>query len=170
MNRNQIIAVLLLVACCFSSCEKDDLCIPEELDVPRLVIVFLDARNPLLRKPVERLQVFETEENFAVSLNGTGATSLTQVDSISIPLRNDQNVTNFAFTRTSNGAVNADPINFRYTEEEVYLNRACGFTSSFLDLSLERPDEDPVNPWISNVIIRNADVISKNDIHVEIRH
>ncbi|SCX89688.1 hypothetical protein SAMN05192588_0156 [Nonlabens sp. Hel1_33_55] len=170
MNRNQIIAILLVIACCFSSCEKDDLCIPEELDIPRLVIVFVDARNSLLRKPVESLQVINEEAGVAVALDGTGALTLTQVDSIAIPLRIDQNFTDFEFTRTLNGAVNGDPIRFEYVQEEIYLNRACGYGATFLDLTAIRPDEDPANPWITNVTVRDRDVTSKNDIHVEIRH
>lgn len=174
MNRFQIFILLLLIVCIFSSCEKDDLCVPEEAATPRLIIVFVDARNQLLRKPVASLEVIEQEGEISVPLNETGSTMLTQVDSIAIPLRVDQSFTNFSFSRTLNGAVNADNINFSYSQGEVYINRACGFRAIYNDLQADRPDEDPLNLWITSVTIGNGvepvDVTSNNDIHVTIRH
>lgn len=170
MNKNRFIALLLLVTCIFSSCEKDDLCIPAELDIPRLVVVFVDARNQLVRKPVASLQVFETGDNTAVPLNTDGATTLTAVDSIAIPLRIDQDNTSFAFTRSLNGSDNSDGITFEYEPDEVYLNRACGFKAIYNNLTFTRPQENPENPWITRVTIRTTDVTSNNDIHVEIQH
>jgi len=170
MSKNQILIFLLVLACTFSSCEKDDLCIPEELDIPRLVIVFVDDRNQLLRKPVANLQVLETEGNTPIALDNTGSTTLTQVDSIAIPLRIDASLSEFAFLRTLDGSENSDPINFEYVQDEEYLNRACGFKSIYTDLIADRLAETPDNPWITNVIIRNPDVTSNQDIHVEIRH
>jgi len=154
----------------FSSCEKDDLCIPDELDIPRLVVVFVDAGNQLLRKPVQQLQVIESNSNMAVALNDEGATMLTQVDSVSIPLRRDLNNPLYNFVRTLNTVENQDGINLSYEPEEIYLNRACGFTSVYNDLTANLVVEPQGQNWISAVIVRNPDVTSNQDIHVEIRH
>lgn len=171
MSKNQILIFLLVLACTFSSCEKDDLCIPEELDIPRLVVVFVDARNQLLRKPVQQLQVIDSSSNMAVALNDEGATSLTQVDSVSIPLRRDLNSPLYNFVRTLETVENRDGISLTYEPEEVYLNRACGFTSIYNNLTADVIEEPQEQNWISTVIVRTPNVTSSNqDIHVEIRH
>ena len=85
------------------------------------------------------LQVFETGDNTAVPLNTDGATTLTDVDSIAIPLRIDQDNTSFAFTRSLNGSDNSDAITFEYEPDEEYLNRACGFKAIYNNLTFTRP-------------------------------
>ena len=122
------------------------------------------------RKDVDGLQVFDRETDTAIPLNASGELSLTAVDSIALPLPIDGSIAEYRFTRTSNGAVNPDDINFTYNQDQIYLNRACGFKAIFNDLDVERITENPVNPWITNVLIRNNNVTSNQDIHVEIRH
>ena len=95
---------------------------------------------------------------------------LTQVDSVSIPLRRDLNNPLYNFVRTLNTVENQDGINLSYEPEEIYLNRACGFTSVYNDLTANLVVEPQGQNWISAVIVRNPDVTSNQDIHVEIRH
>ncbi len=170
MNKYSLLVILLVILCSMASCEKDDLCIPEEAATPRLIILFTDNNNPLIRKPVESLQVIESISGTAVPLNAAGVQVLTQVDSIAIPLRIDQNTTQYRFERTLNGALNPDPINFNYTIGEQYINRACGFKAIYSELTRDIPLETPANPWIRNVLVRNSTITSNQDIHVEIRH
>ncbi len=170
---NKKVLVLLVIVWCsvLSSCQRDDLCVPDELDFPRLVVVFVDARNQLVRKPVETLEVLEINDSILLPLNATGATRLTQVDSIAIPLRIDQSITQLEFIqRLSTNAVNRSPVDVNYIQEEQYVNRACGFIPEFNNLSLDRPDNPAMDEWITNFIIRTPDVTSNQDIHVEIRH
>lgn len=170
MNKSHLLFLGLILFFSMSSCEKDDLCIPEEAATTRLIIVFTDTNNPLLRKPVANLRVFDRELEEAVPLDDTGATSLTAVDSIAIPLRIASGFTGLSFVRTLNGNANADAIDFNYTVGEEYINRACGFRAVYTDLTGQLLPENPPAPWIRNLIVRNSNVVSNQDIHVEIRH
>ena len=175
MNKQQLILLLLIAICMMASCSKDDLCIPEDAATPRLIVVFVDANNGLLRKPVEQLEIYETgNDSVAITLNGLGETSLTEVDSIAIPLRidpdtGDRKSTQFDFVRTLATIEISSTIDFEYLQNEIYINRACGFQAIFneLDANLETP---PINGWITSLTVQQRDVTSNNDIHVEIRH
>ncbi len=171
MNKKQILAIIGIVVCCLSSCQRDDLCVPEELDIPRLVIVFVDARNQLVRKPVEQLQVFEVNDSIALPLNNQGLTLLREVDSIAIPLRIDQDITQLEFVQTiENTTINRDLVDIIYTQEAAYINRACGFKPTYDNLVIERQNNAAATSWINTFIVRNTTVTTNTDIHVEIRH
>jgi hypothetical protein len=170
MNRFHLLLILMIFFCSMSSCEKDDLCIPEEAATPRLIIIFTDSNNFLIRKPVEGLQVLDRNSENPAPLNADGAETLSQVDSIAIPLRIEPGNSQFSFIRRLNGAVNSDPIDFNYIVGEEYINRACGFKAIYKELTAERPAESPSAPWIRSIIIRDSSVTSNQDIHVEIRH
>ena len=170
MNNPKLLLLGLILLTALSSCEKDDLCVPEEAATPRLIVIFTDQNNPLNRKPVANLQVIDQESQTAAPLNETGAQSLAAVDSIAIPLRIIPGSTQYSFERTLNGTLNKDALNFNYTVGQEYINRACGFRATYNDLEIEQPVETPSSPWIRNIIIRNSNVLSNQDIHVEIRH
>jgi len=170
MNRISFLLLVCTLLFLISSCEKDDLCIPEEAATPRLIIIFTDRNNELIRKPVESLQVIERDSETPAPLNEMGAQTLTAVDSIAIPLRIESGTTQYFFQRTLNGTQNRDAINFSYTVGEEYINRACGFKAIYTNLSAEQEAETPPEQWIRVVNVRNPSVTSNQDIHVEIRH
>jgi hypothetical protein len=170
MNRFHLLLIVIIVFCSMSSCEKDDLCIPEEAATPRLIILFTDNNNFSLRKPVENLQVLDRISGNPAPLNADGAETLSQVDSIAIPLRIEPGNSQFSFNRTLNEALNSDAIDFNYIVGEAYINRACGFKAIYTELTAERLPESPSAPWIRSIIIKESSVTSNQDIHVEIRH
>ncbi|WP_194850758.1 DUF6452 family protein [Nonlabens antarcticus] len=170
MNKSKLLIVGILLCTIMSSCEKDDLCIPEEAATPRLIILFKDSNNPLIRKPVSDLQVIEIASNTAAPLNDAGNTRLTQVDSIAIPLRINASMSEYDFVRILNGATNADPINFTYVSAPEYINRACGYKAVYNELTATPVTESPSAQWIRNIIVKNSSVTSNQDVHVEIRH
>ncbi|BAO55595.1 DUF6452 family protein [Nonlabens marinus] len=170
MNNSRLLLLGLIFTTVLASCEKDDLCVPEEAATPRLIVIFTDENNPLNRKPVASLQVIDQESQTAAPLNETGALTLTAVDSIAIPLRIIPGNTMYSFERTLNGTLNKDALNFNYTVDQEYINRACGFRAIYKDLEIDQPAETPSSPWIRNILIRNSNVLSNQDIHVEIRH
>lgn len=170
-NYNLIILVsLLLLTIGLSSCEKDDLCDPSLSVTPRLIITFVDNLNPLERKSVDELQVKEIGSSTFAPLNSTGVLSLTAVDSIAIPLRTDNNRTSYDFIRTDATGINIDNIDFNYSLEEEYLNRACGFKINYNNLEAIHTAETAGIQWIRNVRVVNTQVTSNNDIHIEVRH
>jgi hypothetical protein len=169
MNKPGLYLFILLITA-MASCERDDLCIPSEAASPRLIIVFTDQANPDDRKPVESLQVRSTLNAQPAPLNSDGATILSQVDSIAIPLPPDVPSTIYQFERTLDEELNTDAVTLNYMPGEEYVNRACGFKAIYENLGFERIEEPNSQQWISQIIIREANVTSNQDIHVEVRH
>lgn len=154
-----------------SSCEKDDLCPSDFIATPRLFIQFKDANNPTVAKAVNNLTIIETESGEPIPLNTTGSTVLTNISEISIPINALDIKTNFIFRRTDNNSViNEDPISFDYSTNLEYLNRACGYRYTYSNLVATRENETPLNYWIRSLIVRNSEVTSNLDVHVEIFH
>ena len=52
------------------SCEKDDICIEDEIGTPRIILSFYDKIDKNLRKPVENLLIKGLEkEDYSRSMN-----------------------------------------------------------------------------------------------------
>ena len=100
-------------------------------------------------------------------------------DSIAIPLRDDESVSNFKFCKDYSEDIPVIPSglpNHLYVDYEInekFISRACGFVNNY-NLSLVLP-YDPIdvsNPsnWISDVIILNDSITNENQSHVKILH
>ncbi|MEN8815516.1 MAG: DUF6452 family protein [Nonlabens sp.] len=153
-----------------NSCEKDDLCTPDQAVTPRLVIEFKDALSPLENKPVERLQVQEIGSTEFAPLNNEGATTLTSVENISIPLRTDRNRTSYNFILNESGVLNSDNIDFTYNLGEEYVSRACGFRVIYDGLIAVLTPESTGTQWVQNVAVVEQSITNNTDIHVQILH
>jgi hypothetical protein len=166
-----ILATASLILSLTSSCEKDDLCASDFAATPRIIIIFKDDSNPLLRKAVTSLQVREVGQTSFAPLNNLGATVLNVVDSIAIPLKFDTAGTQYEFTQTNAvGVANTDVVTFSYDLGEVYVNRACGFKIIYRNLNETITAELPLNRWIQSTTTLQTDVTSNTAAHVEIRH
>jgi hypothetical protein len=154
----------------YNSCQKDDLCTPDQATTPRLVIEFRDALNPLNIKPVDVIQIQEVGSTVFAPLNNDGATSLINTETVSIPLRTDIDTTSYNFIITENSIENTDQINFNYSLTEEYVSRACGFRVIYNDLGASISIENPLNPWINSAIIVNGNVTNNTNVHVQILH
>ena len=172
MNRGFIITILCcILAFASSSCEKDDLCPTDIAATPRLILVFKNQSNPLLSKAVNSLQIREVGETAFAPLDATGSTTLTSVDSVAIPLKFDTAGTMYEMIRTDDaGDVNIDTISFIYELGEEYVNRACGFKAIYNNVQAVVSPEPPLQRWIQTAVVLQANVISNNAAHVEIRH
>jgi hypothetical protein len=163
------VALILLITI-LNSCEKDDLCTPDQAVTPRLIIEFKDALSPLENKAVERLQVQEIGSSEFAPLNDDGATTLTSIETISIPLRTDSNRTSYNFILNESGVLNSDNIDFTYNLDEEYVSRACGFRVVYNGLIAVLTPESTGVQWIQNVAVVEQSITNNTDIHVQILH
>lgn len=170
MNRFSCILLILITVVLCNSCEKDDLCTPDQAITPRLVIEFKEASSPLDNKAVEFIQVQEIGSSDFAPLDSDGSTSLSNTESISLPLRTDSSRTSYNFILTEGGVINSDNIDFNYSLEEEYISRACGFRVVYKNLSFEQTPESTGTPWIQNVVIVEENVTNNTDVHVQILH
>ena len=127
-----LIRTLLLFALttlAMTSCERDDICAASTPTTPQLVISFYDVENPTLAKPIN-LRVYEKGRPDTV-LNFTNDTMIT------VPLRTDKDETVYIFTKNpdipeaADEPDNMDQVNFSYSTNEVYIDRACGFKVTY---------------------------------------
>lgn len=167
MENNLKIFFLLFLTCFFSSCEKDDICADGTPTTPRLIIEFYSKDNNTIRKLVANLKV--QGEGAATTLD------FNQVDTIELPLKTNENFTNYSFNINSTATTavnNTDLIRFNYTATDIYVSRACGFKSFFnLNLANGVFKQNPVGDnffWIDNFEIVKSNVETEEDVHIKI--
>ncbi len=81
---------LLVLACSFSSCEKDDICDASTITTPRLVISFYDFNNPSELKSVTDLTIIGEGMTEGVTYSSS---TLVNGSTVSIPLKTDADAT-----------------------------------------------------------------------------
>jgi len=168
---NRAIVILLFVSLLFSSsCERDDLCTPDQSTSPRMVVVFKDATAPSLIKVAPQLRVKVLGSSEFAPLDFEGNTFKEAADTIYLPLRNFDDETIYSFQRENEINLNSDIITFDYNPEEEYVSRACGFKIDYLELDADLNIETPNNPWISSINVIDATINDSNEVHVEIYH
>ena len=100
-------------------------------------------------------------------------------DSIAIPLRDDESISNFKFCKDFSEDVTVIPsglpnhVYFDYEINETFISRACGFINNYnLSIALPHDPLDTPGPtnWISELIILNNSVTNENQSHVKILH
>lgn len=161
---NHIWKYLFLGAFIFLStgCQKDDICPEGTETTPLLLIEFYDPEDPTRLKAVQNLVVrasgMEQDYLEAVTTN-----------EISIPLRTDQNFTEYIFTSNSgSGEANEDRVTFSYSPNPEYLNRACGFKINYSNLDVVvHQDEDN---WILSLNILQENVENETEAHISFTH
>lgn len=150
----------------FSGCEKDDICVEGTPTTPRLIIEFYSNDNTTLRKLVANLKVQGEGANTALDFN--------QVDTIELPLKTNENFTNYSLNINSTSSTevnNTDLLRFNYSVADIYVSRACGFKSHFtLNLAngveQTNPEGDDVF-WIKNIEIIKSNVETEEDVHIK---
>lgn len=143
-------------------CQKDDICPAGTATTPLLVIEFYDSQDPTRLKAVQDLvvQASGMEEIYF----GPETTN-----SISIPLRTDQNFTDYTFTYNSGGEdENEDIVTFRYSPNPEYINRACGFRINYSNIDVSVQGED--NNWILSTLILQQNIENETEAHISFTH
>ena len=163
------IGILLFIGIlAVASCEKDDIC--AEGDTPLLVIEFYNINDTSALKTVPTLRVVGVGQNVTVST----VADRTALNTISIPLKTDVDVTSFIMISASASAEdgsetgNIDTLNFSYKRLEDFLSRGCGFVVNYD--SLQANVSADTNNWIKNIEIIRSQVINSDSTHVKIFH
>ena len=166
----------LIIISLIYSCESDDICPESTNSTPRLIITFYDVQNTELKKDVENLAVYAVKDgqlNLMNEINGIST------DSINIPLRNDQAVSNFKFYKDFSlvDDVPSGIINHLYIDYEIFqkfISKACGFINNYslLNFLTNDPSENSssTNNWIDGYVIENNLIENENQSHVKIFH
>ena len=163
MNKRLLLLAFILVLITIGSCEKDDICV--DGDTPLLVVGFFDVTDSTA-KEVPNLSVRALELETSVDTFSNPSSQ----DSIGIPLRVNQEITNYIFTNNSGDANNetADTLNISYEINEKFISRACGFIATYqLDTLQPVPT---TNNWILGIEIDESTVTASNQIHVKVYH
>ncbi len=161
----QKLTVLLFTALCLAGCTRDDIC-PEDIQTtPLLVIKFMDISNPTEVKQVTNLRI---------TLTNTSQTEIViaRTDTVyKIPLNPATTSVDYNFTEGYGSTIpNTDAIKISYLRgEDIYINRACAFKTTFTDIHPTIQAEGSAN-WMLSTTINNATVENEDITHITIFH
>lgn len=159
--------ILFILFAVIAGCTRDDICPEGTPTTPRLIIKFMDSSVPSQTKAVTNLRVALTsaeEEQIFVPRTDT---------IFQIPLNPSLTTVQYTFTRNFNGAdENSDNIRFRYEiDEDVYINRACSFKTTYTDLNALVRSEGAANSnWLKIVEITNETIENEDITHITVFH
>lgn len=158
------------------SCEKDDICPPEVLTTPHLIITFHDIVNREERKEVPSLRVVGVDNNTVVNTFQDRASA--GLDSIALPLKVYSTSNSFIFIFNSASEEenpdtetgNADLVTFNYDNTEVFISRGCGYANNYENLVGTFEEGSDGERWIVSLEVVNNTVDNQNAAHVKIYH
>ena len=167
--KRKLLFIFTVLSIGLSSCERDDICPENTPTTPRLVVQFFDINNPEIQKNINELviQSVDTEnENFIEYDN---------VSEIILPLKTNQNSTQFLMTINANSEnesdINTDELIFNYARRNVYINRACGYKVEFLDFQVTQIEESNEDlEWIKVTAVQQPNIDNENETHLFIYH
>jgi hypothetical protein len=142
------LVLFLLVTVC--TCERDDICPEDVPTTPRLILELFDVSNQENKKNVTNLFIQGIGNDLPLSdYNGDS-----NVNTVELPLKTDENVTSFRFIQNyaidQNGEQtgNEDIITVNYTRETVYVSRACGYKTIYKTVSIQFGEVNATDRWI----------------------
>ena len=146
-------------------CTRDDICPEDTQTTPLLVIKFKDISNPSQVKAVSNLRI---------TLANTSQTEVVtaRTDTLyKIPLSPTATSVDYNFTKGYEETTpNTDAFNITYQRgEDIYINRACGFRTSFTDIEATIQAEGSAN-WMLGKSINNTTVENEDTTHITIFH
>lgn len=166
-----LILTLLVILSTTNSCQKDDICPEATPTTPLLIIRFYDFNDPDDLKPVPRLNLIAEGKTDSLFVNEQ------TTDSIAIPLKTFQNSTEYQLIinvgeeSEEEIPANSDVVNFTYAVNEVYVSKACGFKTEYLDLQAARETETPATDnWIKNIQVEQTLINNEIRAHLYIYH
>ncbi len=152
-------------------CQRDDICPESTLTTPLLKISFFDIDDQEVPKPPVNLSVKaeSVDSNFLTRENDS---------EISIPLRTDVDFTTYEFILNARAASdtisaegNKDVIAFTYARDQVYINRACSFKVTYVNLAADLVEENPVaNNWIKEITVVQSTIEDETTTNISIFH
>ncbi|MFT5237934.1 MAG: hypothetical protein ACI840_002615 [Ulvibacter sp.] len=156
--------LLFCVILSLNGCTRDDICPGETRTTPLLIFTFKDVLNPLVAKSATNLTI-ETDEDTPLVIVTNVST-----DSIGIPLRTGADTVRYRFIKNSGTTDEIiDIFEFNYERLDVYVNRACGFRTTYSSLAA-REDDGGIVDWILNLNILKTTVEDETEAHITILH
>jgi hypothetical protein len=171
-NSSRLIFGLILLLLLNLGCQRDDICAESTVITPLLKISFFDNESvgDTIPKPVTNLSVIAEGDtvNFINRVN---------TSEISIPLKTDVDFTTYEFILNAraegdNTSVeNSDIVDFTYARNQEYINRACSFRVTYINLEASVEPETPVsNKWIKRIVVDQSTIIDETTTHISIFH
>lgn len=165
--------MILTVFITMLSCEKDDICPPEVLTTPHLIITFHDIVDREERKAVPSLRVVGVDNDSVVNTFEDRVSA--GLDSIALPLKVYSPSTGFIFISNSASEEdietgNIDIVTFNYDNTEVFISRGCGYANNYENLVGTFEEGSDGERWIISLDIENPTVDNQNAAHVKIYH
>ncbi|TBW25746.1 DUF6452 family protein [Gramella sp. KN1008] len=152
------------------ACQRDDICPESTETTPLLIIRFYDNEAPEELQAPQNLRVRSVGNDTSYVYNRYSQ------DSIAIPLRTDQDITEYIFTLNTpadpqegeepDEPGNSDILTISYGREEEYLNRACAYKVNYVGLNVDVENDD--DNWIQDIQIERPNVEDQNQAHVSI--
>ncbi len=156
-------SLIFLMVLILFSCEKDDICLEGTPATPRMIVLFKDYENPQSKKEVSKLLIR--------GLGLVDSLTIFSGDSIAIPLRNNYEFTQYEFTlRTSSPTLLSDSLQINHRQFDTYINRACGYKSTF---GFENPFQYKLTQgegWIKSVEKIRDTLSDEENSHLAIYH
>ena len=145
-----------------NSCEKDDICLSDTPSSPRLIVKMVDKDDPTLYKLANDLLI-KVVDNDSINIKSS--------DSIILNLNPYKNYTQFEFILNQGSEnQNIDTLQINYSLNNIYIDRACGYKTSFIFNSNALTLINEKNNWIESYLILKDTIINEEQAHMAILH
>ena len=146
----------------YNSCEKDDICLSDTPRSPRLIVKMVDKDDPTLYKSANGLLI-KVVDNDSINTQSS--------DSIILNLNPYKNYTQFEFILNQGSEnENIDTLQINYSINNIYIDRACGYKTSFIFNSNALTLINEKNNWIESYLILKDTIINEEQAHMAILH
>ena len=146
----------------YNSCEKDDICLSDTPSSPRLIVKMVDKDDPTLYKLANDLLI-KVVDNDSINIKSS--------DSIILNLNPYKNYTQFEFILNQGSEnENIDTLQINYSLNNIYIDRACGYKTSFIFNSNALTLINEKNNWIESYLILKDTIINEEQAHMAILH
>ena len=146
----------------YNSCEKDDICLADTPRSPKLIIKMVNKDNPASYKAVN---------DFLIKVIDNDSINIKSADSTALNLNPYKNFTQFKFILNHGSEnENIDTLQINYDLNNIYIDRACGFKTSFIFNSNALTFFDKKNNWIEGYLILKDTIINEEQAHLAILH
>ena len=141
---------------------KDDICLSDTPRSPRLIVKMVDKNNPNLYKSANGLLI-KVVDNDSINIQSS--------DSILLNLNPYKNYTQFEFILNQGSEnENIDTLQINYSLNNIYINRGCGYMTSFIFNSNALTLINEKNNWIESYLILKDTIINEEQAHMAILH
>ena len=146
----------------YNSCEKDDICLSDTPSSPRLIVRMVDKDDPTLYKLANDLLI-KVVDNDSINIKSS--------DPIILNLNPYKNYTQFEFILNQGSEnQNIDTLQINYSLNNIYIDRACGYKTSFIFNSNALTLINEKNNWIESYLILKDTIINEEQAHMAILH